>query len=87
MKHINLRLVFNVLGALMIITGVFMLTTIPFGLWWDEHLWDEMCISSASVIIPGFVIRMVSKPKTKDIGKEGRVFNCYFRMVGDGVFW
>ena len=70
MKHINLRLVVNTLGALMIITGVFMLTTIPFGLWWDEHLWDEMCISSISVIIPGIIVRYFSTPKSKDIGKK-----------------
>lgn len=70
MKHINIKLVVNVLGTLMIITGVFMLTTIPFGLWWDEHLWDEMCISSFSVIVPGLIIRLLSKPKNKDIGKK-----------------
>jgi trk system potassium uptake protein TrkH len=78
---INIRIVLNVIGALLVVLGGFMLTTLPFSLYHASNDSSALISSATITVLFGFSVWWFTRKTNKNIGKrEG------YLIVGLGWF-
>ncbi len=67
----NYKIIINITGFLLILTGLFMLTGIPFSIYYKSDDINALLISGLGTSLTGFVLWLLSrKNKNKEIGKR-----------------
>lgn len=70
MAKINFKIIFNILGFLIMLEGLFMFTGIPFSLYYCTHKCYSLLISGIITLIAGAGMWLYTKDATKNIGRR-----------------
>jgi len=74
---INYKIIFNIIGLLLLIEGIFMLFCIPVSLFYDEHDFISLALSASITISVGTITWFLTRDAKKNIGKrEGYIIVC-----------
>jgi trk system potassium uptake protein TrkH len=68
--RLNLKLIINIMGLLLMLNGLFMLFAIPFSLYYEEESWKSLLLSSSIQIGLGLILRFISRGYKKDVKKR-----------------
>ncbi len=67
---INLKIIFNLIGFLLILDGIFMLIGIPFSLYYGDNDIFALFISGIGTAVIGFMLTYFTRGHKREIGKR-----------------
>lgn len=70
MQRLNLKIIYRFLGITAILNGVFMFIAYPFSLYHQEEAQWGILSSGVVTVIIGFLLYILNKPKTTNLGKK-----------------
>jgi len=84
---INIKVVFNVIGNLIIITGLLMATAIPFSLYYDEGDLYPLILSSLTTLFFGLIVKLrTQKHKNDEVKKREGYLIVAFGWLAMTIF-
>ncbi|MCK4661659.1 MAG: TrkH family potassium uptake protein [Bacteroidales bacterium] len=67
---INYKIIFNILGKLLVIEGIFMLLSVLFSIYYNESDFYPILLSSAITLLSGAIVWFITKNPIKKFGKR-----------------